>query len=180
MLFKQFQTRKIGILTLWKQLGFGLLFRMDMQWRTNISLVMWVLLYSFLVPQLIFPQKTFQYLDSIAQTPGGGAGDGERRDSLINYSSKAHRKRKRLSRIAVDGTPVSTGKRRSSVSDAGLLSMSGSFIDCTASPDKHEASKLSGEILNFHCNFRIDLKFKFSIFRNRTCNWNSSQELYYA
>lgn len=88
-----------------------------------------------------------QYLDSIAQTPGS-TGDGERRDSLINYSSKAHRKRKRLSRIAVhDGTPVSTGKRRSSVSDAGLLSMSGSFIDCTASPDKHDTSKLNGEII---------------------------------
>lgn len=27
-------------------------------------------------------------------------------------------------------------KRRSSVSDAGLLSVSGSFLDCTASPDK--------------------------------------------
>lgn len=39
-----------------------------------------------------------------------------------------------------DGTPLSgIGKRRSSVSDAGLLSMSGSFLDCTTSPDKHES-----------------------------------------
>lgn len=42
----------------------------------------------------------------------------ERRDSLINYSAKAQRKRKRQSRIVLDGTPVSTGKR-SSISDAG-------------------------------------------------------------
>lgn len=52
------------------------------------------------------------------------------------------RKRKRLSqRLGItDGTPLSgIGKRRSSVSDAGLLSMSGSFLDCTLSPDKHES-----------------------------------------
>lgn len=45
----------------------------------------------------------------------------ERRDSFINYSAKAQRKRRRLSRIVLDGTPVSAGKRRSSVSDAGKL-----------------------------------------------------------
>jgi hypothetical protein len=88
-------------------------------------------------------------LDSIAHTPGNITEAGERRDSLINYSAKAHRKRKRLSRIALDGTPVSTGKRRSSVSDAGLLSMSGSFIDCTGSPDKHDSNKLNGMTFEF-------------------------------
>lgn len=33
---------------------------------------------------------------------------------------------------------VGGSKRRSSVSDAGLLSISGSFLDATVSPDKHE------------------------------------------
>lgn len=63
----------------------------------------------------------------------------ERRDSLINYSAKAQRKRKRLSRIVLDGTPASAGKRRSSISDAGILSES--LIDYTASPDKNDSVK---------------------------------------
>lgn len=72
------------------------------------------------------------YLDSIANTPGT-----DRRDSLPISFNK--RKRKRFSqRIQAEGTPLGSGKRRSSVSDAGLLSVSGSFLDCTASPDKHE------------------------------------------
>ncbi|XP_058055313.1 protein ECT2 [Anopheles bellator] len=75
------------------------------------------------------------YLESIAHTPVV-----DRRDSLPVSFNK--RKRKRLSqRIPAEGTPLSVGKRRSSVSDAGLLSVSGSFLDCTNSPDKHEASK---------------------------------------
>uniref|UniRef100_A0AAG5D338 Protein ECT2 n=1 Tax=Anopheles atroparvus TaxID=41427 RepID=A0AAG5D338_ANOAO len=75
------------------------------------------------------------YLHSIAQTPVV-----DRRDSLPVSFNK--RKRKRLSqRTPAEGTPLSVGKRRSSVSDAGLLSVSGSFLDCTTSPDKHESSK---------------------------------------
>lgn len=76
------------------------------------------------------------YLDSIANTPGA-----DRRDSLPISFNK--RKRKRLSHRtpAGEGTPLGAGKRRSSVSDAGLLSVSGSFLDCTTSPDKHEGSK---------------------------------------
>lgn len=53
------------------------------------------------------------------------------------------RKRKRLSqRLAGDGTPLGsgTGKRRSSVSDAGLLSVSGSLLDYSGTPDKNENS----------------------------------------
>jgi len=68
----------------------------------------------------------------------------ERRDSLINYSAKAQRKRKRLSRIVLEA-PASAGKRRSSISDAGILS-SESLIDYTASPDKNESSKLGEDI----------------------------------
>lgn len=67
------------------------------------------------------------------------AEQSERRDSLINYSAKAQRKRKRLSRIVLDGTPASAGKRRSSISDAGILSES--LIDYTASPDKNDSVK---------------------------------------
>ncbi|XP_058125472.1 protein ECT2 isoform X2 [Anopheles ziemanni] len=76
------------------------------------------------------------YLNSIAQTPVV-----DRRDSLPVSFNK--RKRKRLSQRtpAGEGTPLGVGKRRSSVSDAGLLSVSGSFLDCTTSPDKHESSK---------------------------------------
>nr|XP_040222614.2 protein ECT2 isoform X1 [Anopheles coluzzii] len=79
------------------------------------------------------------YLESIAHTPVV-----DRRDSLPVSFNK--RKRKRLSqRTPADGgsggTPLGVGKRRSSVSDAGLLSVSGSFLDCTVSPDKHESSK---------------------------------------
>lgn len=74
------------------------------------------------------------YLDSIANTP-----NTDRRDSLPISFNK--RKRKRFSqRLQLEGTPIGSGKRRSSVSDAGLLSVSGSFFDSTASPDKIESS----------------------------------------
>lgn len=57
----------------------------------------------------------------------------ERRDSLPVSFNK--RKRKRFSlRATADLTPIgASGKRRSSVSDAGL-SISGSLLDYTASP----------------------------------------------
>lgn len=78
----------------------------------------------------------------------------ERRDSLINYSSaKAQRKRKRLSRIVLEGTPVSAGKRRSSISDAGLLSES--LIDYTASPDKNDSVKSREDVLNLAKKFSM-------------------------
>ncbi|EDV96869.1 GH16512 [Drosophila grimshawi] len=76
------------------------------------------------------------YLDSITNTPST-----DRRDSLPITLNK--RKRKRFSqRIQLEGTPLGSGKRRSSVSDAGLLSVSNSFFDCTTSPDKLENDKL--------------------------------------
>lgn len=72
------------------------------------------------------------YLESIAQTPGA-----DRRDSLP--MSLTRRKRKRFSiRNAADSFLGGSGKRRSSLSDAGL-SVSGSFLDYTASPSgKHD------------------------------------------
>ncbi|XP_044731257.1 protein ECT2 isoform X2 [Chrysoperla carnea] len=63
-------------------------------------------------------------------------------------SASGRRKRKRLhgtlgslvrgTSLSGPGGPESPGlhKRRSSISDAGLLSVSSSFLDCTASPDK--------------------------------------------
>lgn len=60
----------------------------------------------------------------------------DRRESLpvsLNMHNN-NRKRKRLTRTVIDTTPRGSGKRRSSVSDAGLLSVSGSFLDYTASP----------------------------------------------
>lgn len=72
------------------------------------------------------------YLESMAQTPGA-----DRRESLP--MSLQRRKRKRFSiRNAADSFLGGSGKRRSSVSDAGL-SVSGSFLDYTASPNcKHD------------------------------------------
>lgn len=78
-------------------------------------------------------------MDSIANTP-----NTDRRESLPISFNK--RKRKRFSqRIQLEGTPIGSGKRRSSVSDAGLLSVSGSFFDCTTSPDKLEVGKMVSE-----------------------------------
>ncbi|GAB0089910.1 ECT2 [Sergentomyia squamirostris] len=83
--------------------------------------------------------KFDDYLDSIANTPCS-----DRRDSLPVTFNK--RKRKRLSRtIKEELTPLGLGKRRSSVSDAGLLTVSGSFLECTASPDKNDVSKVIPE-----------------------------------
>lgn len=63
-----------------------------------------------------------------------------RRDShAATPSGSSRRKRKRLhetlSSLVRNDSPA-IHKRRSSVSDAGLLSVSGSFLDCTTSPDK--------------------------------------------
>lgn len=112
-------------------------------------------------------------MESIAITPGSCNDLGERRDSLINYSSKAHRKRKRLSRIAVDGTPISSGKRRSSVSDAGLLSVSGSFIDCTVSPEKSECGKL----VELESTIELPMK-KFSMRHNHFMDFYNTESNY--
>lgn len=98
------------------------------------------------------------YLESISQTPRG-----DRRDSLPMSMNK--RKRKRFSiRGAADSFLGASGKRRSSISDAGL-SVSGSFLDYTASPSgRHDvkgetASNLQTEFLtkfnSFHFLFQI-------------------------
>ncbi|XP_046745415.1 protein ECT2 isoform X6 [Diprion similis] len=66
-----------------------------------------------------------------------------RRDSQAATPRTASTKRKRkriaetLSSLVQNGADSpAVHKRRSSISDAGLLSVSGSFLDCTSSPDK--------------------------------------------
>lgn len=63
-----------------------------------------------------------------------------RRDShLATPSSASRRKRKRLQETfssLVHTQSPALHKRRSSISDAGLLSVSGSFLDSTISPNK--------------------------------------------
>lgn len=65
--------------------------------------------------------------------------NGRRSSETPSTSSKRARKRKRLReamcRLVQNESPA-LHKRRSSVSDAGLLSVSGSFLDCTVSPEK--------------------------------------------
>lgn len=73
------------------------------------------------------PNTTTDYYDSLA----------------INFNK---RKRKRFSRrLQREGTPINCGKRRSSVSDAGLLSVSGCSFDCTTNSDKLEVTKILTE-----------------------------------
>lgn len=67
-----------------------------------------------------------------------------RRDSqqaATPSTASTRRKRKRLaetiSSLVQNGTDSpAVHKRRSSISDAGHLSVSGSFLDCTTSPEK--------------------------------------------
>lgn len=71
-----------------------------------------------------------QYLESLLSP--------SRRATPVAVGTRARKRRRLQEAVArlASGTGVSPGtnKRRSSVSDAGLLSVSGSFLDCTASP----------------------------------------------
>lgn len=66
--------------------------------------------------------------------PGGSASGRRKRKRLHNTLGSLVRG----TSLSGPGGPESPGlhKRRSSISDAGLLSVSSSFLDCTASPDK--------------------------------------------
>lgn len=73
-------------------------------------------------------------MHSIANTP-----NTDRRDSLpISFNN---RKRKHF--LQSEGSPSASKQRHSS--DAHLLSVSGSFFDCTSSPDKLESGKILNE-----------------------------------
>ncbi|XP_069689585.1 protein ECT2 isoform X4 [Periplaneta americana] len=75
------------------------------------------------------------YLEALL-SPGGRCSS---QTPTASSSSTRARKRKRLreamSRLVQIDSPASH-KRRSSVSDAAMMSMSGSFLDCTTSPEK--------------------------------------------
>ncbi|XP_037958486.1 protein ECT2 isoform X3 [Teleopsis dalmanni] len=92
------------------------------------------------------------YLNSIANTP-----NTDRRESLPISFNK--RKRRLFSqRQHPESTPRGSGKRRSSISEAGLLSVSNSFFDCTASPDKLESGKLYNESESSTCELTTPSK----------------------
>lgn len=87
------------------------------------------------------------YLESLVSPSRRGTQTG----TPVTVSGRGARKRKRfqdaVSRVLSGGNVNTTlspavSKRRSSVSDAGLLSVSGSFLDCTPSP----GSQLSDEV----------------------------------
>uniref|UniRef100_A0A1A9ZPX8 DH domain-containing protein n=1 Tax=Glossina pallidipes TaxID=7398 RepID=A0A1A9ZPX8_GLOPL len=83
---------------------------------------------------LCIAEQVTTYLHSIANTP-----NTDRRDSLpISFNN---RKRKHF--LQSEGSPSASKQRHSS--DAHLLSVSGSFFDCTSSPDKLESGKILNE-----------------------------------
>ncbi|XP_044266147.1 protein ECT2 isoform X4 [Tribolium madens] len=85
--------------------------------------------------EICLDEKEYLYDDYVEQT----FSPTRRESHQATPSSASRRKRKRLHEAVLSLThQQSPGlhKRRSSVSDAGLLSVSGSFLDCTASPDK--------------------------------------------
>jgi hypothetical protein len=86
--------------------------------------------------ELCLDEKDYLYDDYVEQTFSPSA---RRESHQATPSSASRRKRKRLHETLLSlAHQQSPGlhKRRSSVSDAGLLSVSGSFLDCTTSPDK--------------------------------------------
>lgn len=79
-----------------------------------------------------------QYLESVLSPTVSARRDSQ---AATPTTASTRRKRKRLadtlSSLVQNGTDSpALHKRRSSISDAGHLSVSGSFLDCTTSPDK--------------------------------------------
>ncbi|KAK2587649.1 hypothetical protein KPH14_003771 [Odynerus spinipes] len=79
------------------------------------------------------------YLESVLSPTASARRDSQQAATPSTASTRRKRKRlaETLSSLVQNGTDSpAVHKRRSSVSDAGHLSVSGSFLDCTASPDK--------------------------------------------
>ncbi|KAI4492069.1 hypothetical protein M0802_010077 [Mischocyttarus mexicanus] len=79
------------------------------------------------------------YLESVLSPSASVRRDSQQTATPSTASTRRKRKRlaDTLSSLVQNGTDSpAVHKRRSSVSDAGHLSVSGSFLDCTASPDK--------------------------------------------
>lgn len=83
-------------------------------------------------------------------------------------------------RIHGDGTPIgsATNKRRSSVSDAGLLSVSGSFLDCTATPEKHDGSKVITTTLDQDLSHELPSAKTMSMRRNHFMDFFHTESNY--
>lgn len=97
----------------------------------------------------------------------------DRRDSL---PISLKRKRKNFAE-QIDKTPLGTGKRRSSVSDAGLLSVSGSFLDYTASPNnRYDTKNLDGGGIIGSCGNESNVEV--NIPKNKTMRYNHVMDLY--
>ncbi|XP_066591325.1 protein ECT2 isoform X2 [Prorops nasuta] len=79
------------------------------------------------------------YLESLLSPSASARRDSQQASTPTTASTRRKRKRlaETLSSLVQNGTDSpAVHKRRSSISDAGHLSVSGSFLDCTASPDK--------------------------------------------
>ncbi|XP_033226944.1 protein ECT2 isoform X2 [Belonocnema kinseyi] len=79
------------------------------------------------------------YLESVLSPSVSARRDSQQAATPTTASTRRKRKRlaETISSLVQNGTDSPTVyKRRSSISDAGHLSVSGSFLDCTASPDK--------------------------------------------
>ncbi|XP_076667106.1 epithelial cell transforming 2 pebble isoform X9 [Andrena cerasifolii] len=79
------------------------------------------------------------YLESVLSPTVSARRDSQQTATPSTASTRRKRKRlaETLSSLVQNGADSpALHKRRSSISDAGLLSVSGSFLDCTASPDK--------------------------------------------
>lgn len=94
----------------------------------------------------------------------------------INFNK---RKRKRFSqRLQREGNAISCGKRRSSVSDAGLLSVSSSFFDCTTNSEKLDATKILTEAdMTAECD-QIPDKIQFSMRFNHFMDFFNTESNY--
>nr|XP_031831162.1 protein ECT2 isoform X5 [Nomia melanderi] len=79
------------------------------------------------------------YLESVLSPTISSRRDSQQTTTPSTASTRRKRKRlaETLSSLVQNGADSpALHKRRSSISDAGFLSVSGSFLDCTASPDK--------------------------------------------
>lgn len=86
----------------------------------------------FLLTVRFFFFSPSQYLETVL-SPSGQSSSQTPTASSSARARKRKRLREAVCRLVQNESPA-LHKRRSSISDAGLLSMSGSFLDCSVSP----------------------------------------------
>jgi len=101
------------------------------QFSGHVVGFMYVEIEQFLLAVCIF---FLQYLETML-SPSGQSSSQTPTASSSARARKRKRLREAVCRLVQNESPA-LHKRRSSISDAGLLSMSGSFLDCTVSPEK--------------------------------------------